>query len=154
MNSVFTAIKKHIKSTYMLSQDKAYYIGPEIYKDWKNERYCFATLLKYSSFYVEADKLKELFDNLVIQGYIVRNNNVKLGRMHDIDLSSDTFVIFTEKSNMLTTILRKNTIRYEFGSECIFVFEKKRMFLSLFLMNVYMISQIRLLSICSTKYTN
>jgi len=126
LNSAFTAIKKHIKSTYMLSQDKAYYIGPEIYKDWKNDKYCFSTLLKYSSFYVEEDKIKELFDNIVEKGNIVRNNNVKFGKMHNIDLSAETFVIFTEKSNMLTTILRKNTIRYEFGSECIFVFKRKR----------------------------
>ena len=70
--------------------------------------------------------LKELFDNVIENGNIIRNNNVRLRNVNDIDLSADSFVIFNDESKMLTTVLRKSLIRYECGSECIFIFKRKK----------------------------
>lgn len=126
MNSAFFNIKKHIKKTFRLSQDKSYYIGIGIYEDWCNGKYCFPTLFKYQNFYAEEKHIDELFAKILDKGFIIRNNNSRLRNLNNLDLSSKEFVIFSKKSQMIKTILNKNTIRYEFGSECIFVFEREK----------------------------
>ena len=126
LNLVFSKIKKHIKSSYIISKDKSFYIGPEFYKEWIENKYCLPSLIKYDSFFVVENNLKELFDNVIENGNIIRNNNIRLRNVNDIDLSADSFVIFNNESKMLTTVLRKSLIRYECGSECIFIFKRKK----------------------------
>ena len=124
-HSIFTKIKKHIKSSYRLSKDKSFYIGPEFYNEWKENKYCLPSLFEYHSFCVNKSNIKELFEHLCQKGFLVRNNNTRLRNINNLDLSLDSFVIFNEKSKMSTTILRKSIIRYECGSECIFVYKRK-----------------------------
>lgn len=126
LNLVFTNVKKHIKSSYIISKDKSFYIGPEFYKEWMENKYCLPSLIKYDSFFVAENNLKELFNNVIENGNIIRNNNIRLRNVNDIDLSADSFVIFNDESKMLTTVLRKSLIRYECGSECIFIFKRKK----------------------------
>lgn len=125
LNSVFTKIKKYIKSSYRLSKDKSFYIGPEFYNEWKENKYCLPSLFEYHSFCVNRSYIKDLFEYISQKGFTVRNNNSRLKNINDLDLSSDTFVIYTDQSKMIETILRKSIIRYECGSECIFVFKRK-----------------------------
>ena len=125
LDSAFLKIKKHIKLMYTLSPDRFYYIGPGIYQDWIDNKYCFPTLFKYLSFNVDSRNLQLLFDDILNSGNLIKVNNVKLSNIDTIDLFAESFVIYTNNSKMSTTILRKNTIRYEFGSECIFVFRRK-----------------------------
>lgn len=124
-NSIFTKIKKHIKSSYRLSKDKSFYIGPEFYNEWKENKYCLPSLFEYHSFCVSKSNIKELFEHISQKGFIIRNNKSRLRNINNLDLSSDSFVIYTDQSKMLETILRKSIIRYECSSECIFVYKRK-----------------------------
>ena len=125
LNSIFTKMKKYIKSSYRLSKDKAFYIGPDFYNEWKENKYCLPLLLEYHSFCVNKSYIKELFDHVSHKGFIVRNNNSRLRNINNLDLLSDSFVIYADRSKMIETILRKSIIRYECGSECIFAYKRK-----------------------------
>lgn len=126
LSAAFSLIKKYIRQTYMLSQDKTYYIGPGIYQDWLNRKYYFPILLKYQELVVDENDMEAIFNDILSESYIIKTNNVRLRNIDVIDLSAESFVIFAESSKISTTIIRKSIVRYEYGSDCIFVYRIKK----------------------------
>lgn len=124
---IFNDIKKYIRQTYMLSKDKSYYIGPGFYKDWLDKKYCVPSLFQYEEVFVDKNDLKDLFEFLLKSGYRIKTNNVRLRNIDIIDWQADAFIIYTESSELITTIIRKTMISYEYGADCIFVFKKPKL---------------------------
>lgn len=123
---VFKQIKKYIQRTYRLSQDKSYYIGQGIYQDWLEKKYCFPVLFEYEEFLVDESDMKSLFNAVLEAGSTIRTNNARLRNIDVIDLDAESFIIFKDDAKLLTTIVRKSIIRYEYGSDCIFVYKRKK----------------------------
>ena len=71
-------------------------------------------------------KIEELFADVLKAGNVIRGNNVRLRNIDFIDLNADSFIIFRGEAELVTTIIRKSIIRYEYGSDCIFVYRKVR----------------------------
>lgn len=123
--TIFNLIKNYIRKTYMLSKDKSCYIGQNIYLDWLNKKYCFPIMFEYDVFSVE-NNIKLVFDYVQKYGYMIKPNNVRLRDIDNVDLPTESFVIFQNNKQLFPTIIRKTMIRYEYDSECIFVFYHKR----------------------------
>lgn len=103
-------------------QNRTCYIGPGIYQDWLKQKYYFPVLFYYDEFVVGENQMRLLLENIMERGFTVRNNNVRTREMKMVNMRAESFVVFDDLSKMLTTIIRRNVIRYEYGSECIFVF--------------------------------
>lgn len=126
MKIIFKQIKKNIRQNCRISYDKSYYIGPGIFQDWISKKYCFPVLFQFEEFYVDEGKIEELFADVLKAGNVIRGNNVRLRNIDFIDLNADSFIIFRGEAELVTTIIRKSIIRYEYGSDCIFVYRKVR----------------------------
>ena len=127
--SMFGDLKKYIRKNYIISTDKCYYMGPHMYQEWKNKVYCFPTLVRYSKFAVEKEYIKEVFKEIHELEFEIKPNKVRLRHMDSIDFTEEAYVICGNQSEIFRTIFNKNTVIYEFGSECIFIFyniRKKR----------------------------
>lgn len=123
---LFNQLKRYIRLNYKMSSDKSYYIGKGMYQDWLNHKHCFPVLFEYQEFCIEDSRLNELFDEVIKEGYCIRNNNVKLRNVDNIDLAADSYVIFKEDADLITTTIRKRFICYEYGSDCIFVYKRDK----------------------------
>lgn len=126
LKEVFLIIKQHIQQRYILSPDKSYYIGASMYRDWLDKKYCYPVLFQYKEFSVDEKNIKMLFNELLKNGYIIRTNKSRLRNRDVIDFSAESFILYVEHSVLITTIIRKSLICYEYGSDCIFVYRKKR----------------------------
>lgn len=124
--NLFNQLKKYIRLNFRISSDKSYYIGNQIYQDWLHNKYCFPVLFEYQKFCIENNRLNELFDDVIKEGYSIRNNKVRLRNINNIDLGADSFVIFKENTDLITTIIRKSFISYEYGSDCLFVYKRDK----------------------------
>lgn len=124
----FSQLKTYIRKNYILAKDKTYYIGPGIYQDWLNKKYYFPVLLQYDEFVVDEKNIEKLFDELLKDGYLVKTNYVRLRNIDVIDLNADSFIVCTKTSNLLSTVVRKKMLYYEYGSECIFAYKRKTKF--------------------------
>lgn len=123
--TIFNLIKNYIRKAYMLTKDKSCYIGQNIYLDWLHKKYCFPIIFEYDVFSVE-NSIESVFEYVQKKGYSIKPNNVRLRDIDNIDLSAESFVIFQNNKQLVSTIIRKTMIRYEYDSECIFVFYNKR----------------------------
>ena len=124
--TIFNLIKDYIRKAYMLTKDKSCYIGQNIYYDWLNKKYCFPIMFEYDAFSIE-NSIEAVFDYVRKHGYVIKPNNVRLRDIDTVDLSVESFVIFQNNKQLIPTIIRKTMIRYEYDSECIFVFYHKKM---------------------------
>lgn len=122
--TIFNKIKNYIHKSYMLSNDKSCYIGPNIYLDWLNKKYCFPIIFECDIFAVK--NIESIFVYAKKCGYTIKVNNVRLRDANNIDLSAESFVIFQSDNQLVPTVIRKTMIRYEYDSECIFVFYNKK----------------------------
>ena len=125
--NAFCLIYKHIKNSFILSQDKSYYIGPDIYRDWINKKLCLPVHFSYTEVIIDANdtSIEKFFAKLQNEGFKVITNNSKLKNMDKLDINAESFIIFKDTSKLSKTIIHKNTIRYEKESECVFVTKKK-----------------------------
>ena len=71
------------------------------------------------------NEVKKMFTEILANGYIIKENRARLRNIDKLDFSSESFVIFVERSNILSTIVNKNKIYYEYGSDCIFVYKDR-----------------------------
>lgn len=125
-NSVFLIIKKHIRQTFKLAQDKSYYYGPSIYQDWKNKKIIFPVLFEYEEILISEQDIEKVFAKILSAGYRIRNNFVRTRNLDILDLNADSFVVYGESSNIISTIVNKNKFRYEYGSDCVFIHKKQK----------------------------
>lgn len=128
LKKAFLTIKKYIQTHYKLSKTKEYYYAPGIYQDWLDKKVQFPVLLDFDEYVVDVDNfnLKSFIDDITDRGYIVRVAFAKLEVMDEIDLNAESMVIYTSDSKLCTTIIDRKIIRYEMGSECIFLYRIKR----------------------------
>lgn len=129
LRKLFSEIKKYIRSTCLLSSDKMFYIGMEIYQDWIDKKYCFPVLFKYSEFVIDEAKIEAIFEELEKDEYRVKNNKVRLRNVDVLDLSGESFVIFLQTASIVTKVIRKSVLVYDYGSECIFVYRRNRKYI-------------------------
>lgn len=122
---IFDIIKKYIHQTYFLSQDQSYYIGTGMYKGWIEKKYSVPMLFQYEECSFDENEVKKMFTEILANGYIIKENRARLRNIDKLDFSSESFVIFVERSNILSTIVNKNKIYYEYGSDCIFVYKDR-----------------------------
>lgn len=123
---LFFKFKKYIQNNSFLSSDKSFYIGKSMYLDWINRTYFFPVLFHYKEFYLEEKKINDVFNELAKMNYKVKNNNVRLRNMDVLDLTGEAFVIFFDSSDLITTVVRNTILNYDFNSQCIFVYYRKR----------------------------
>lgn len=124
--NIFEVIKKYIRQTYMLSQDKSYYIGPSMYQGWLVKKYSVPMPFRYDECFYTENEIENLFCEIQAEGYIIKENKARLRKMNMLDLSAESFVIFAKLSDILSTIVNKNTIYYEYGSDCVFVYRNRK----------------------------
>ncbi|MBQ3100511.1 MAG: hypothetical protein IJC50_05915 [Clostridia bacterium] len=127
LTKAFRKIKKYIKSHYTLSKNKAYYIGPNIYKDWLKREVKLPVLLEYEEIVIGENSinLKRFFDCIVNQGYYVKVNFAKLRNIDVLDLTANSFIVYSSLDKIEKTIINRNMVRYDFDSECIFIYKTK-----------------------------
>ncbi len=118
---LFKLIKNFIKNNFILSKDKSCYIGKNMYEEWQNKKYLFTTLFFYDKFNVNEDDIKNVFEYVLNKGFIIKTNNTRLKNKDIVDWNADSFVICKNEEDLLTKIINKKSIRYDYGSECVFV---------------------------------
>ncbi len=123
---LFKLIKKFIKNNFILSKDKSCYIGENMYSEWRNKKYFFSTLFSYENFNVDEKDIKVIFGYVLNKDFIIKTNNTRLRNKDIIDWDADSFVIYKNEFDLLTKVINKNSIRYENGSECIFVHKNNK----------------------------
>lgn len=121
INELYSNIKKYIRKYFTLSTDKTTYIGPNIYQDWIKKKYRFPMLLEYKSFAVEEHYLSNIVSYLQTKGFVIKNSKSKLRNINHVDYLADSFVVFLDESLMKTKIINKNTLLYDYESECIWL---------------------------------
>ena len=117
---LFTSLKNHIRKYYEISTNKLCYVGPNMKQDWKDRKYCFPEILFYSEVRIENDKLRGIFEEILEKGFEIKANHVRLRNIDQVDFTERSYIVFSKESNIIRTILRKNIVFYEYGSECLF----------------------------------
>jgi hypothetical protein len=120
---LFSQIKKAIRSKYAYSKENACYYGPGFYHDWVNKRFCLPVLLDFDKIEITAERIENLFSTLQNSCFCVKPNNVRLRDAEKVDLSTSSFIIYSNENLLVPTIIRKSWIRYEYDSACIFAFK-------------------------------
>lgn len=123
---MFMLIKRHIKKTYMYSKENSFYYGTGIYHDWIDFKYLFPVLFEAETLNVDSNIINTIFNIILEEGFVIQPNNVRLRDINTIDLTFESFVIYSKSDRMIRTVLRKSIIYYEFGSECIFVYKSQK----------------------------
>ena len=60
------------------------------------------------------------------KNYIIKNNKARLRKVDELDMEGEAFIIYSNSSKLLPKIIRKSILNYEYGSQCVFVYYKKR----------------------------
>ena len=124
--TAFVKLCSHIRKNYKRNPRKSCYIGTGVYYDWLNRLHCFPFLLEYESFFVEEQYIHALFQLLAVEGYQIKTRHSRLGQDEIPNWNAESYVIFDASSNMQYTIVARKKIRYEWDSECIFVFRDRK----------------------------
>ena len=75
---------------------------------------------------ISEEKISHLIDTIINAGFIVKANDVRLRNAQQLDLSLESFVVFSQSNQMLQRIIRRTFIHYDYGSECIFVEKRQK----------------------------
>ena len=124
--ALFSRLKKYVLNHFERSQDQSFYIGPGIYRDWLENKYRFPVLFRYNKCALTAEAAHALFASLRARGFLIKVNDARLRNIDTFDENADKYVIFDEKANMITRLIRTSFLHYEFGSECIFVYKSEK----------------------------
>jgi hypothetical protein len=120
----FKIIKEYIKKSFFYSSNLKLYVGKGSYDDWLNKRYIFP-LIDCDKFETKSFITKSVLENLVSIDCVAKPQFCKLGDSDIINEHTESFIIHKNDSKLISTIIRKSFIRYECGSECIFVIKNK-----------------------------
>ncbi|MBR6801115.1 MAG: hypothetical protein IKM61_05135 [Eubacteriaceae bacterium] len=123
---LFSRIKKAVQACFSYSRENACYYGPGIYEEWLNKRVCLPVLFDSDSIELKADRVESLLDMLKDTCFGVKANDVRLRDIDKVDLSVQSFVIYTDENRLIKTISRKTWVHYEYGSACIFAYKDDR----------------------------
>lgn len=127
LKDLFASIKKYIKINYSLSDNKHYYVGPNILDDWLNGKIEFPDLFKRKEIMTDSDNisLEELFDYIKNRGYVIKENEKDIRDNSGLSLSADCYIICMPEAELKTSIMGRQ-LHFLAGSDCIFLWIKKR----------------------------
>lgn len=123
---LFSHIKKAVRYKFNYSKANACYYGPGFYDDWASKKFCLPILLDFDRIDLAVHQIENLFSALQNTCFMVKPNNVRLRDADKVDLSTSSFIIYSNENCLVRTNIRKTFIRYEYDSACIFVDKDKR----------------------------
>lgn len=126
---IFQKLVKYIKVNYRLSEDKKFYIGRGIYKDWLEYKVNFLTLFFYKTIKTNPQTFDfEVFKkDIEKKGYIVRTDGVDIRRTNNEDSITDIdgYVIFSKECCVTTRLVARKEY-YSNNSQCVFAVKNRR----------------------------
>ena len=125
-SKLFSQIKRIVRKIFFYSKESATYYGSGFYNDWLNKRYCLPIQLDCERITLTVDEIEHLFSTLRNTTFCIKPNLVRLRDVDKVDLSIPSFIIYSDSSQLMRTIIRKAFIRYEYDSACIFAYKDER----------------------------
>lgn len=124
-SEVYRNIVKYIKKNYILSDDKMFYVGVNMYSDWMNYEVDCLSLFSYQKVTVDSTNFNfnHFRDYISNQGYTVKGNGLDIRRPLDESIA-DGYVIFSDECNVITRIAARKEY-YTCNSQCIFLRKKR-----------------------------
>lgn len=122
----FSNLKKYLRSSFNISNDRSYYIGPSMYQEWLSGNYILPVLFDCKKFSVAKGYVDSILSMAIKYGFKIYNNNTKLRNMNSFDFPCDSFVIFKNANKLFSTTINRTSFAYLYGSECIFVYKNEK----------------------------
>lgn len=123
--NIFNALKKHIKTTFLISKAKTFYIGPGMYNEWLSGKHTLPVLFDYEQVIIPNNQMSPLLEAIAAQGFKFQFTSARLRVMNTFEFPCEAFIIYSREEQLKHLLINKSTIRYIYGSECIFVENSK-----------------------------
>ncbi len=122
LHEVFKSIKKYVKATYQLSDDRHNYIAPHMMQDWLDFKVEFPALLRRKEYTISSDvfSLADFTQHLIELGYVVKENGKDIRLPDTLELGGEDYIITTRNAKLKSIIVARKQY-YIGGSECIFL---------------------------------
>ena len=127
LNTIFSLLRKYINVHYTKSDNKQYYVGPDILQDWKAGLVDFPDLFKSEKLVVSSDDFSfvNFIEFIEGKGLCISENGKDIRTDNSLNLLAIDYVIYPNKSNLKVDI-RSREKYYLTGSECVFLHISKQ----------------------------
>ena len=127
LRSIFKTIKKFIQTNYTISDNKHYYVGPSISRDWFMGKIEFPDLFKRKEIVVTSDvfSLIDFADYIQKKGYILEENGKDIRNLMELNFHANDYIICKDDMSLIKTV-RARRLYFQTGSECIFLSIKSK----------------------------
>ena len=121
----YSAIKSFIKKNYTYSKENSCYFGASFYNDWINYTCSLPLpiLLESEHLDVGVEEIESLFEYVEADGFVVKPTGVRLRDRDTLNMTFDSFVVYSNQADVIVKIARKSFIHYLFDSKCLFVYK-------------------------------
>lgn len=124
--SLYQKVSKFIKSNYIKTYDASYFIGPELYRNWKNHKVEFHFFVDAFSFTVDGlcFDLQRFIATFAALGYTIEENWHDIRKPESV-FQGNEFVIHYPNAKTHTKLISRRKFFFP-DSECVFLWKEEQ----------------------------